>query len=696
MQRFIRELRRREVFSTAGLYVGVCWIIIEVGSVMLPTFDAPDWILRAMIIAALVGFPITLVLAWIYDVTDKGIDVQADPTDTIVEPLGSRKMDFIVIGVLTVALTFSVYLNLTSEDAPLDDPDPVSILIANFENGTGNALFDGLLEQALSIGIEGAPHITSFQRTTAQSLAKRLQDETATLTADSARLVAVREGIGVVLSGSIRPDGGGFELTLNGLNPETGDAQFELTSEARSGDAVLTAVGRLSEDVRKRLGDTTVGESDDATTETFTAASLEAAGAYIAAIDLAFAGEHQQAITFFEQATELDPNFGRAYSGWALSEFKLGRTETAGELWDTALSLMNTMTERERLRTLGLYYAGVTGNIESAVQSFAELVEKFPADAAARNNLAVTSFMTLDFETASEQGRLLLDIYPTSQLYQSNYALYAMYSGNFEKSKQVATEMVADDPTYGVPYLPIAIALLAEGDIEGARNAYEQMKQSERGTYGLSLAYLGLADIDIYTGNHTEARVPLAAGIELDIGNEDRRGAAVKQIALAETFVADNEKEAAQKAIAEALELNQGLSVKVSAALLLLQLGDTEAAGLHAAELSSQVQSQNRAYGKMLTGMIQSASGEHADAIDSLRDALDAADLWLIRRELGKAFLAAGFSAEALAEFRLCEERRGEATAAFLDDSPTYRLLATLPLWTQEAERGLGMAAVID
>ena len=84
MNRFIRELRRREVFRTAGLYVGVCWILIEVASVVLPTFDAPEWLMRAIIIVAIVGFPVMLVLAWVYDVTEHGVQLQADPTDTIV------------------------------------------------------------------------------------------------------------------------------------------------------------------------------------------------------------------------------------------------------------------------------------------------------------------------------------------------------------------------------------------------------------------------------------------------------------------------------------------------------------------------------------------------------------------------------------------------------------------------------------
>ena len=89
MKGFLLELRRREVFRTAGLYVGICWILIEASSVLLPTFDAPEWILRWIIIAAVIGFPIMLVLAWVFDVTDEGIEVTWSDTWHTREPMVS-------------------------------------------------------------------------------------------------------------------------------------------------------------------------------------------------------------------------------------------------------------------------------------------------------------------------------------------------------------------------------------------------------------------------------------------------------------------------------------------------------------------------------------------------------------------------------------------------------------------------------
>ena len=100
------------MFRTAGLYVGICWILIEVASVVLPTFGAPAWLLRAIIISAFGGFPVMLVLAWFLDVNKQGISLQAGPTDTIVEKHGVYKKDFAIIGLLVFALIVSLSLNI--------------------------------------------------------------------------------------------------------------------------------------------------------------------------------------------------------------------------------------------------------------------------------------------------------------------------------------------------------------------------------------------------------------------------------------------------------------------------------------------------------------------------------------------------------------------------------------------------------
>lgn len=388
-------------------------------------------------------------------------------------------------------------------------------------------------------------------------------------------------------------------------------------------------------------------------------------------------------------AIELDPNFGRAFAGLALSTSRLGRATEADQYWEKALSLLDTMTERERLRTLGVYYTSITRNYNSAIDSFRTLVEKYPADAAGYNNLAVVYFLTLDFESARREGKQLLDIYPASQLYRSNYALYAMYAGDFAEANREAEAVVEQGSAFYKGYLPQAIAALDAGDYAAAQAAYEAMAAT--GPRGASLGNIGLADMAMYRGDFDAAVALLRQGIESDLASNNVVAAAAKTIALAESLLESEENAASIEYLQQALALDDGDATTVAAARGFQRAGDEAAMREIAGSLVAELSPQRRGYGLMLQAMQDQAAGRNVEAVDKLRSALNLADQWLVRFQLGKAYLDAGDAAAALAEFEAAYARRGEAVALFLDDVPTFRYLATLPYWTAQAELKLGM-----
>lgn len=691
MSNLFRELRRREVFRTAGLYVGICWILIEGASILLPAFDAPEWIMRAIIIIAVVGLPVTLVLAWIYDISDSGITVQGDPTDTIVEPIGGRKMDFFVIGVLSVALIFSVYMNVTDKGGEPAQIDPISILIADFDNQTGDSLFDGTLEQALQIGIESAPFIAGYRRDSAMRIASGLQTSSNVLDEATARLVAVREGVKLVMAGAIEEHSGSYTLYVRAIDPKGGEVLASAKVDARDKLDVLAAVGTLSGDLREELGDENLDREQLQMSETFTAANLEAAQAYAKAQSLQYNGKYDEAMQFYQQALEHDPGFGRAYSGLALSANALGRTDEAADLWDRALATLDTMTERERLRTLGLYYSIVTRNYQKAIETYETLVEKYPADDTAHNGLAVQRFYLLDFAGAREAGSRLLDVYPTSVMGWSNYALYAMYSSDFEIAVTAADKTRELDENYFKGWLPAAIDALSKDDVETALAAYESMRPA--GIRGQLTSDLGIADANIYAGELDAADTSLAAGVaRAEEAGSQYYLATLRMMQAELAALRDEEADQIRSAILSALEAGGRLSREVPAALLYLQIGDVVAAQAIADALGDSLQTQSRAYADLINGLIALGDGEHVDAIDSMVTGIGRADLWLLRYYLGRAYLEAGFFAEALDEFTACNERRGEASSIFLDDLPTWRYMSELPYWQARAQMELGMS----
>jgi tetratricopeptide (TPR) repeat protein len=694
MSRFIRELRRREVFRTLGLYVGICWILLQAGSILLPAFDSPRWVLRALIVMAAAGFPVAGVLAWIYDIKAGHVRRESETVSAPADSLRGRKMDFVVIGVLAAALTFSVYLNLRGRTEIPDGLEPVSVLIADFENRTGDSIFDGLLEHALTLGVQNAPHIAVFDRNHAESLAAEIDSSINRLPPDTARLIGVRQGLGVVLAGSIESANRGFRLRLSGLEPTSGDSLFQVSEDAADRDGVLGAVASLSVAVRGALGDPTLRTVDPVkgsragdNAETFTT-SLEAAKAESIGAQLVFEGRHGEAVESYRRATELDPSFAAAYGGWAISEYELGRREIAASLFEKALSLTDKMSEHDRLAMLGNYYY-VTQSYEKALESLSELAEHYPADGAALNNVAVMAFMTLDFDRALAEGKRTLDIFPNARLYRSNYALYAMYAGEFDLAAQEARRVVDAYPGYGVAYLPIAMAHLVSKDFDGARTAYRSMGTATDGRLGRSAATLGLADVEMYVGSFDGAREILLPGIATDIERGAEYAAALKQIALAEARIETGELESAAESAKRAVELSPTLSIKLPAALVLRDAGQIDESNEIAGELAGALQPHNRAYGMMLRAVDLRGNGQLVAAIELLESALDVADLWRIRLELGRAYLEAGYFPQAYDEFQRCRDRRGEATALFLEDMPTFRYLAHLPYWLGRAQEGL-------
>ncbi len=318
------------------------------------------------------------------------------------------------------------------------------ILIVDFENRAGESVFEGALEQALSIAMEGAPFITAYPRRDAATMARDLKMGTQ-LNEKTGRLVALSQGIPVILAGMIERNGGGYRVQVRTARTRQSRSRCRWRRPTRPDKAqVLGAVARVAENVREALGDTTPSSTQQA--ETFTAASLEAVRAYTDAQDLSTSQRDVEAAEKYREALRYDPEFGRAYSGLGASLLRLGNREEAEKNWNEALRRTDRMTEREKLRTYGGYYIGIARNYDKAIETYEQLVAKYPADSAGYNNLAIAYFSTLNFAKALEYGRKAIDIYPKTFKYRSNYALYAMYAGDFKTAAETAQALIKEDP----------------------------------------------------------------------------------------------------------------------------------------------------------------------------------------------------------------------------------------------------------
>jgi len=353
--------------------------------------------------------------------------------------------------------------------------------------------------------------------------------------------------------------------------------------------------------------------------------------------------------------------------------------------------LMDRMTEREKYRTLGTYYLAVTHNFEKAVETYSTLVKLYPSDAIGHGNLGVAYFSLLDFKKGLEETRKAVQLYPRNAFFRNNYILAAMYGGEFPTGVKEAEAYIKEEPGYFKNYLPVAVGAMVEGRWDAASQAYARMAASAPG--GASLAAIGVADMAMYRGHYGEAERLLKQGIDADRKAHNTASLGAKLIGLAETYAATGRMPLALKTLDGALKLGLQETVMVPAARIYVQAGKSREAADVAAELDNSLQTQARAYAKIIDGNIALLNRRRASAIDAFRESIKLTDFWMARFDMGVTYVQAGLFPEALAELEICQKRRGEATAIFFDERPTFRYLATLPYWLARAQQGAGQRA---
>lgn len=563
---------------------------------------------------------------------------------------------------------------------------PVSLLIADFDNKTGDPVFDGTLEPMLGVALEGASFISSFNRGQAKKVAAQMRPGATHLDASLAQLVAKREGVNAVVAGSIAPDGGGYRVAVSALDSATEKPIVQEHMEASSKEHVLSAAGKLAERIRRSLGDTTLASAERSAAETFTANSLEAAHAYAVGQELQFAGKWEAAIKAYGDAAALDPNLGRAYAGMAAMYANLGKRTEAEKYYALALSHIDRMTEREKYRTRSGYYL-LERNQPKAIEELAALLKQFPADTAGHANLALAYFYQRNMAGALEEQQRALSITPHSRQQRVNYAMYALYSGDFELATKESDSLLNEEPNFDQALRTRALAELGLGHPEQARQTYQKLQAVS--AYGGSIATTGLADLALYEGRLAEATEVLRKAIAADLAAKDTESAADRGAVLAQSLLAAGKTQEAVAAAGKASADSKDSGVLYRAAQVYIAAGQDGKAMQLVAPLAQSLQSEPKIYAKLIAGEVLLKKGNAREAINTFADAQKIADTWLGHFDMGLAYLAASAFTEASSEFDVCLKRRGEATSVFLDDAPSYHLLPPVYYYQGRAREGL-------
>jgi eukaryotic-like serine/threonine-protein kinase len=592
---------------------------------------------------------------------------------------------------LVLVLAAGYVLRMRISNAPAAPHAPVTVMIADISNHTGDAVFDGTLEPVLRLALEGAGFISAYDKTQLRTLG--VPAISGPLDEQAATKIAVSQGLAVVVSGSLERQGSGFQLILKAAQAVTGQTIANSQTDASNKDQVLFAVTKIASTVRTALGDQTSESAQRFAMETLSASSLEAVHEYSVAMEALANGKNADALQSFSKAADLDPNFGLADAGEAIASRNLGQNQDAEKYIKEAITHIDRMTERERYRTRGMYYF-INADYQKCVEEYGALITRYASDVSAHNNLAICYSYLRNFPKTIEEMRKASELLPKRVLYRFNLAAFESVAGDFAGGERDVRTALQMDPSYEKGYLILAMAQLGQNQLPQANGTYLQLQKLS--PTGASFAASGIADIAMYEGRYADAARILTEGATADLAAKQKDRAAEKFAPLAYTALLREQKGPALAAAENALENSQEVKVRLLSGLIFAQFAETVRAKALAAGLSTELQAEPQAYGKLIEGELALKSKNSHDAIKAFTDANSLLDTWLGHFELGRAYLDAGAFPEADSEFDQCIKRKGEAILLFMDEVPTLGYFPPVYYYEGQVREGMKSASYAD
>jgi eukaryotic-like serine/threonine-protein kinase len=323
------------------------------------------------------------------------------------------RLQFVAIAVIAFVFAASIWWLIHSRKPKmLTDKD--TLVLADFENTTGDSVFDGTIRQGLAVQLEQSPFLSLISDAAVkQTLRLMNQPADARLTADIAQQVCIRTGSAALLNGSIAKLGNQYVLGLKATNCTTGDSLVEeqVTSERK--EEVLDALAQAASRLRARLGES-VGTIQKYNTplEQVTTPSLQALHVYsLGRTTLIDKEDEASAIQLFERAIQLDPNFAMAYASLGLAYGEYFEEEAISN-FRKAYELREHVSERERFYIEAHYHQAVTGDWEAAREVYGLWSQLYPRDDIPHLNLSEIDSSLGEYENARKESAESLRLLP--------------------------------------------------------------------------------------------------------------------------------------------------------------------------------------------------------------------------------------------------------------------------------------------
>ena len=492
----------------------------------------------------------------------------------------------IAVPVLLVALLMAGGLYyLSNQSKRLTEKD--TIVLSDFANSTGDAIFDDTLKTALNVSLRQSPFLNVFSDSeVTKTLQQMTRPASTKLTPEVARELCQRAGSKAYIAGSIDSLGSQYVLGLKALNCQSGDTLAEDQVTAASKEKVLDALGAATSKLRSELGESlaTVQKFDVPLAQA-TTSSLEALKAYSLGQKASNEKGPAVALPYDQRAIELDPNFAMGCRAVGNDYYNLGEMGRASEYYTKAFQLREHASEWERLAITADYYQSVTGELDKAAQTFQEEIESYPRASGAYNSLGIVYSEQGEYEKSAEVTRQSVRLAPDRVAAYGNLANFALALQRFDEARQMIHEaQTRKMDNYLLHTVLYALAFLGADSVAMAEQQHWYAGKPEE-NFGLALA----SDTEAYGGHLGKARELTGRAVDSAIRIDSKESGAVWQAIAAQQEAAYGNAAEARQIAAEALKLAPASqSVEVEAALAFAIAGDTARAESLAEDLGKR------------------------------------------------------------------------------------------------------------
>jgi serine/threonine protein kinase/tetratricopeptide (TPR) repeat protein len=541
-----------------------------------------------------------------------------------------------------------------------------TVVLADLENSTGDAVFDGTLRQALSLEFQQSPSLSVISdERIRQTLGLMLRPADSRLSPGIAREICQRTGGSAVLDGSIAKLGSQYILSLRARNCQTGDILSSEQAQAPGKEELIGSVGRVASKFTKSIAKSLATVEKQPPLPEVTTPSLEALKSFATAWKIEATTSQAAAVGHYQRAIALDPEFAKAYAALGLVYYNTGQTQLAGQNTRKAYALRQRASEFEKLYITYTYDRQVTGNLEKALETLELWAQAYPRDVDAHSLMAgrVTQ-CTGKYEKAIHEAEIAIALAPDDQFGYISLVIVNTLLGRMAEAEAVL-KRVSERNFQNTDFLIYRyyLAFLKRDVAEMERQA--ALAQGRQGADGPMSHHQAM--VLAHSGRLSQARAMWRHAIDLARQTNDRERAAMYQTAAAMSEARAGNSEAARQRVKEALDLSRGRDVMYgSACALALSDGLADAQKL-AGEIDQRFpEDTNAQYYELpvLRALIALRQDDPEKALEALEVARPY-DLAMAGPDFvynfgglypiyvrGEAYLAAHRGAEAATEFR--------------------------------------------